>query len=162
MNRFGCLAGAVAALAAFAAGIPANAADAPLAHLNIVVTPADATAQAFYAQDQGFFKAAGLDVTISAMPVTTPAIVSGAADIGSATIGTGVAARAHGVNVKFIAAGGLYLASSPTAMLMVAAGSPLKTAADFSDKTIAEASLADLPYWATKTWLDQNGAAPRA
>jgi NitT/TauT family transport system substrate-binding protein len=42
-------------------------------------------------------------------------------------------------------------------MLMAATDTTLRTASDFNDKTIAEASLADLPYWATKTWLDQNG-----
>ena len=82
MQSLRSFAGLCAALAL--AALPAHAAD-PVA-LNVVIIPTDSAAQAFYALDQGFFKAAGLDVHISTMngsPAIIAAAVSGAVDIGN-------------------------------------------------------------------------------
>ena len=158
MHPFRWLAGLVASLAL--AALPAGAAD-PIP-VNVVVIPTDSAAQAFYALDQGFFKAAGLDVHISTMngsPAIIAAAVSGAVDIGNSTVGSAAAARSRGINVRFIAPAGLWIAASPTAKLVVAKDSPLHAAADFTGKTIAVTGLADLTYFAARAWLDQNGVA---
>ena len=140
------------------ASMPAGAAD-PVT-LNVVVIPTDSAAQVFYALDQGFFKAAGLDVHVSTMnasPAIIAATVSGSVDIGNSTVGSAAAARARGIGVRFIAPAGLWLNTSPTAKLVVPKDSPLHVAADFAGKTVGVTGLADLTYYATRAWLDQNG-----
>jgi len=128
--------------------------------LNVATIPADNSAVVYYAQDLGFFKDAGLDVRITGMPSSPPiiaAIASGAMDIGNSVVGSAAAARDRGIPVRFIAPSGLYLASHPTGRLMAAKDSPIRTAADLNGKTIAVSGLADLTYFATKGWIDQNG-----
>lgn len=128
--------------------------------LNVVVIPADSAAEVFYAQDLGYFRAAGLDVHISQMtssPAVISALVSGSVDIGNSVVGSAVAARSRGIGVRFIAPAGLYLASTPTSDLCALKDSPLRTASDFAGKTVAVTGLADLTYYAAKAWIDQNG-----
>lgn len=149
---------AVLAFAALALGAGARAAD--IATVNVLVIPADSSAQVYYAQDLGYFKAANLDVHISSMassPAIISALVSGSAEIGNSVVGSAVAARLHGIAVRFVAPAGLYVSATPTSRLMATKDSPLRTAADFSGKTIAVTGLADLTYYAAKAWLDQSG-----
>lgn len=160
------LAGALAAVAIAlggAAGAPApRAVAAEPATINLLMIPADSSAEAYYAQDLGYFKAAGLAVHIATMassPAIISALVSGAADIGNSVVGSAVAARERDINVRFIAPAGLYLATSPTARLLTAKDAGLRTAADFNGKTIAVTGLADLTYYATRAWLEQNGGS---
>jgi len=56
----------------------------------------------------------------------------------------------------FIAPGGVYISSAPTAGLIVAKTSSIKTAADLAGKTIAVPALRSLAEITTKAWLDQN------
>lgn len=156
VRRFG-VAAFVALLLPLAASTARAADPTPL---NLLLIPTDSSAQAFYAQDLGYFKAAGLDVKITSMgssPAIISALASGAADIGNSVVGSAVSAREHGIDVRFIAPAGLYLASSPTARLMTAKDSPLRNAADLTGKTVAVTGLADLTYYATLAWLDQKG-----
>jgi NitT/TauT family transport system substrate-binding protein len=145
----------------FVAGPGAGDAAAP-ATLNVVVIPTDSAAQVFYAQDLGYFKAAGLDVHISTMTSSPPiiaALAGGGADIGNSVVGSAVAARSRGIAVSFLAPAGLWLNTSPTGQLAVLKGAPLHNAADFTGKTIAVTGLADLTYYAAKAWLDNTGGS---
>lgn len=144
--------------AALPFGRPANAADA-LA-VNVISLPSDTAGQVYYAQDLGYFKAAGLDVRITDMtssPAIVSAIASGAADVGFSVVGSAALARQRGLAVKFIAAGALYLASNPTAQLVGAKDTTIRTAADLNGKTVAVTGLADLTYYGTRAWIDKNG-----
>jgi NitT/TauT family transport system substrate-binding protein len=140
---------------------PSVAADPPV--LNLAVIPSESAAQAYYAQDLGFFKAAGLDVHITGFPGSPPivaAVSSGAADIGNSVVGSVVLARSRGITVKFFAPAGLYLATAPTARLVGLKGTPIKTGADLAGKTVAVTGLADLTYFATKNWVEATGGNP--
>jgi len=142
---------------------PAHAAE-PVT-VNVAVIPTDSAAQVYYALDRGFFKAAGLDVHVTAMTSSSAIIaaaVSGSIDIGNATVGSAAAARSRGVDVRFLAPAGLWQASAPTAKVVVTKDSPLRTAADFAGKTIAVTGLADLTYDATRAWIDQSGTPATA
>jgi hypothetical protein len=55
-------------------GAPAVAAD-PV-NINIVLIPSESAAQAYYAQDLGYFKAAGLNVTLTSMAASPPIIAA--------------------------------------------------------------------------------------
>jgi NitT/TauT family transport system substrate-binding protein len=140
---------------------PATAAE-PV-NLTIALIPSESAAQAYYAQDLGYFKAAGLNVTLTPMAASPPiiaAVASGGADIGNSVVGSVVAARSRGINVKFFAAAGLYSATAPTARLVGLKGSAFHTGADLNGKTIAVTGLADLTYYATKQWVETTGGNP--
>jgi NitT/TauT family transport system substrate-binding protein len=142
-------------------GAPAGAAD-PV-NITVALIPSESAAQAYYAQDLGYFKAAGLNVTLIPMPASPPiiaAVSSGAADIGNSVVGSAVAARSRGIAVKFFAAAGLYLATAPTARLVGLKGSAFHTGVDLAGKTIAVTGLADLTYYATKQWVEATGGNP--
>jgi NitT/TauT family transport system substrate-binding protein len=142
-------------------GAPAVAADP--ANITIALIPSESAAQAYYAQDLGYFKAAGLNVTLTPMPASPPiiaAVSSGAADIGNSVVGSVVAARSRGITVKFFAAAGLYLSTAPTARLVGLKGTTYRTGADLAGKTIAVTGLADLTFYATKQWVEATGGNP--
>lgn len=154
-----------AAVAALVLGLTLPAAAADPVNVTIALIPSESAAEAYYAQDEGFFKAAGLNVTLqpfSASPPIITAVAAGAADIGNSVVGSVVAARSRGVNVKFIAPAGLYLATSPTARLVGLKGTSMHTGADLAGKTVAVTGLADLTYYATKQWVESTGGNPNA
>lgn len=150
----------VALLTLGVASLAASARAADPDVINLINLPADNSAEVYYAEDLGFFKAANLDVRITAMTNTAAivaAIAGGAGDVGNAVVGAVSAARARGIPVRFIAPAGLYLDASPTSALVVPIDSPLHTAADLTGKTVAVSGLNDLTYYATRAWIDKNG-----
>ena len=142
---------------------PVTAADLPV--INLAIIPSESAAEAYYAQDLGYFKAAGLDVRIQGFPASPPiiaAVSSGAADVGNSVVGSAVAARSRGIPVKFFAPAGLYLATAPTARLVGLKGTTIKTGADLAGKTVAVTGLADLTFYATKNWVEASGGNPNS
>lgn len=151
---------ACAALCAAAAARPLRGSAADLTVVNLINLPADNSAEVYYAQDMGFFKAAGLDVRISAMTNSGAIILAlsgGAGDIGNSVIGSAAQARSKGIPVRFIAPAGLFVGTAPTSALIVAPDSPVRRAPDLTGKTVAVSGLQDLTYYATRAWIDQNG-----
>lgn len=137
---------------------PAGAADPAV--INLINLPADNSAEVYYAQDMGFFKAAGLDVRITGMTNSGAIIASlagGAGDIGNSVIGSAAQARSKGIPVRFIAPAGLFVGAEPTSALVVPKDSPIHSAAELAGKTIAVSGLEDLTYYATRAWIDKNG-----
>jgi NitT/TauT family transport system substrate-binding protein len=142
-----------------AAGTPVRAAT-PLS-INVISLPSDTAGTLYYADELGYFKAAGLDVHITDMTASPPivaAVASGAADIGYSVVTSTAVAHERGIPVRFIAPGALWVTANGTAQLVVAKDSPLQSAASFNGKTIAVTGIADLTYYGTKAWLDRNGA----
>ena len=144
-----------AAPAAFA--LPARAAGTPV---RIGVQPVESAGQTFYGKDLGWFDQAGLDVEISSMasgPALVAAVLGGALDIGLSAVGSVAQAHVKGLGVKIIASAGMSLSTAPTDVTMVALDSPMKTAADFSGKTIAVNAIGNVLMYATQLWIDKNG-----
>jgi NitT/TauT family transport system substrate-binding protein len=142
---------------------PAHAADP--ANVSIALIPSESAAQAYYAQDLGYFKAAGLNVTLMPMAASPPiitAVASGAADIGNSVVGSVVAARSRGIPVKFFAAAGLYTSTAPTARLVGLKGTAYHAGPDLAGKTVAVTGLADLTFYATKQWVEATGGNPNS
>jgi NitT/TauT family transport system substrate-binding protein len=136
------------------------AASAPLT-INVISLPSDTAGTLYYADELGYFKAAGLDVKITDMtssPAIVAAVASGACDIGFSVVASTAVAHERGIPVRFIAPGALWVTALATAGLVVAKDSPLQSAASFNGKTIAVTGLADLTYYGTRAWLDHNGA----
>jgi NitT/TauT family transport system substrate-binding protein len=140
-----------------AAGVPVAA--APLT-IKVISLPSDTAGTLYYADELGYFKAAGLDVHITDMTASPPivaAVASGAGDIGFSVVSSTAVAHERGIPVRFIAPGAMWVTANGTAQLVVAKDSPLQSAASFNGKTIAVTGLADLTYYGTKAWLERNG-----
>jgi NitT/TauT family transport system substrate-binding protein len=139
------------------ASLPALAAPVTI---NVISLPSDTAGTVYYADELGYFKAAGLDVHITDMTASPPivaAVASGAGDIGFSVVTSTAVAHERGIPVRFIAPGAMWITANGTAQLVVAKDSPLQSAASFNGKTIAVTGLADLTYYGTKAWLERNG-----
>ncbi len=153
-RRFALGAAAGAALAALPRA--ARAADA----VHVATPPLDAGAECYYALDMGFFRDAGIDAQVEGISngaVIASAVSSGAADVGFANLLSIATAYKRNLPLTVIAPGSLYVASDPTSVLMVPKTSTLKTAADFSGKTLAASGLGTITEYAPRLWLDKNG-----
>jgi NitT/TauT family transport system substrate-binding protein len=152
------LALAAGILAISATPPPARAADPVV--INVGTIPVDTSAVVYYAQDQGFFKAAGLDVKIQTMssgPVLAQAVTANAIDIGVANVATVASARLRGVNLKFIAPAAIASDQTRTNPIMVSKDSPFQKASDLNGKTIALNGLKDLQQLCAMAWVDKHG-----
>jgi NitT/TauT family transport system substrate-binding protein len=157
---FTCATAALGLLIAAAAPAPAATPLEPIA-INVGIQPGDSTAEGFYAQDMGFFKDAGLNVTITMLlngPALTSAMASGAVDVAVASVGVVATAHEHGLTMRYIAPAAMYAGPPPTTSLVVAKDSTAKTGADLNNTTIAVNGLKDLTQFTTEAWLDKNGA----
>jgi ABC-type nitrate/sulfonate/bicarbonate transport system substrate-binding protein len=138
---------------------------ADLTPLHIATNVSESAANAYFAEDQGFFKEQGLDAKIDSFASGgqyTNGIVSGSFDVGAVGCGSLVSAHAKGIPFVLLANGGIYNFESPQTMLVVAKGSTLKNAIDFRGKTIAVSTLGDTVHVAVMAWLDKNGQDPKA
>jgi NitT/TauT family transport system substrate-binding protein len=128
--------------------------------INVGALPVDTSAVVFYAQDQGFFKAAGLDVHIQTMasgPVIAQAVAASAIDIGVANVATVASARLRGVLLKFIAPAAIASDQTRTDLIMVSKDSPVQKASDLNGKTIGLNGLKDLQQICAMAWVDKHG-----
>jgi len=128
--------------------------------LHVATLPVDADATAWFALDLGYFQQNGLDVTIDVMTnggAVTTGVVSGALDIGVASIGSLATAHARGLPVLALAPGGIYNGALPTSVLAVGESSPLRTAKDLTGKTIAIQTIGELAAFSIISWIDKNG-----
>ncbi len=135
-------------------------ADIP-ATVYVATTPGDTFAEAYYAVEQGLFRKAGLNVEVTTFgnPAALAAAVSGGSvDFGVASP-LGIAqAVARGTPFTIVAAGALNTAKDPSALLVVAKNSTLRTAKDFEGKTIAVNALKSQSGVVVDAWLAQGGA----
>jgi NitT/TauT family transport system substrate-binding protein len=125
-------------------------------------TGADDYAPVLYAQKAGLFRAAGIETTYersNSGAATVAAVLGGSVDIGKASMGALISARAHGIDVRINAGGALFQSTTPRAavMLVVATDSPLRTGKDLGGKTIAVPALGDQNTLAIKAWVDAQG-----
>jgi NitT/TauT family transport system substrate-binding protein len=128
--------------------------------LTVMTLPIDQGAQAFYAQDLGMFKQAGLDTEVSITNFGTQvasAVAGGSIEIGQSNIISLAAAHQSGLPFALIAAAGLYSSQKPTSMMVVDKNSPLKTAKDLNGKTVAVNGLKSITQISVQAWADANG-----
>jgi NitT/TauT family transport system substrate-binding protein len=120
----------------------------------------DATALMFYANDQNYFKNAGLTVDLQAMAngeAVTLAIAGGAVDIGCSEAVSLILAYRKGIPITLIAAGGLQTLKSPAGLLFARNDLKATTGADFNGKTVAVVGLNGFAQYGTQNWIDKNG-----
>ena len=147
------------ALAVVLTGLPLVS-PAQEALVKIATIPIDTGAEAFYALDQGFYKKAGLDVSIERItngPAIAAAVVSGAVDIGFSNLVSLAIAYKKGVPITLIAPAGMYSSKAPTSTCQVALNSPIKTAKDMNGKIFATNGLKNIGEFGPRAWIDANG-----
>jgi NitT/TauT family transport system substrate-binding protein len=146
-------------LAPLALALPAGARAAGAARLRVGATANDTFAEAYYAQDEGFFRRAGLDVDLVTFPnggAVAAAVVGGAVDVGITNSITLANAVIRGVPVQFFCSGGMYNPAATS--LAVAKSATVRSAKDLEGKSIATGTLKDTNALALHAWVDQNGA----
>ena len=154
MKRF------IAAILVSLAGFAPLGAGADTSAVRVATTPIELGAEVLYAQDQGFFKKAGITVEIQLMDsggAIAPAVVAGAIDIAQANLVSLATAHERGLPFVLVAPAGLYSANVPTTSLLIARTSTMKTGKDFENKTVAVNGLRNITQIGTDAWVDQNG-----
>lgn len=149
----------VIAFGMLAASLPARA-DEP-ATIRVLAVPIDLFAGAYYAQDLGLFKAAGLNVEITTLAnggAAASALAGGSGDIAVSNLQALGSAVARGVPLTVIAGAGMYSTKAPSTAICVTKNSPLRTARDLEGKTLAVPGLNDQSTVGLKKWLTENGA----
>ena len=149
-----------AALVCTAGALVAPAiAQAPV-KIRVAVAGVESYSQGAYAQEMGFYKAAGLEADVQSLingGVITAAVLGGSIDLGTTNGGSMAAAYVRGLPIYCIAPSGLYTSASPTTVLVVAKDSPIRTAKDLNGKKVAVTTLHDLMQAAFMKWIDDNG-----
>jgi NitT/TauT family transport system substrate-binding protein len=144
--------------AVLAAATQPGRAFAQSAPVRYAASPAATQAEAYYAEQLGFFKQAGISTigTIVARgAAAVSGVISGDYDIGSSTPPSIASAIVHGIPLRVIAPGPVYV-DPPPFQLFVAKDSPIRTARDLMNSTIAVQTLNDDQGLGILAWLDQN------
>jgi NitT/TauT family transport system substrate-binding protein len=125
--------------------------------LAVGTAPNDSAGPTFYAEALGYYKTAGLDVTLTFMNSGTTALASGALVIAAMPTTLAAIARDKGVPFVMFAPLSLYVSATPDHALIVLKNSPLRSARDLTGKTIATRDLGNMSYFAARSWIDKNG-----
>lgn len=158
LSRGAFLAGTAATAAAIA--LPGTLRAAPARAVTVGAIPADTSAVVNYAEQLGYFKNRGVDVAISIMnsgPVIANAVTGGSLDVGAMNSGSIAVARSRGIPLKFFAAAASGSPSLMTDVIMVRKDSPIRTGADFNDKTVGIVATKTMQYAAFLAWVDKHG-----
>ena len=132
--------------------------------LRIGATANDSFAEAYYAQDLGYFSRAGIDAEITTFAngaQVSTGVASGALDIGISSVITLANATIRGLPFVYIAGGGMYAANAPTIELCVTKESSLRNARELEGKTVSVSGIKDITHLAVVTYLAKNGADPQ-
>jgi NitT/TauT family transport system substrate-binding protein len=151
--------GLAAMLAAATATGGAGAQTMPTVRVGI--NASDTYAEPFYANANGFFKDAGLNVELvmlSNTAATASALAGGSLDVGISSLTSIAAGHERGLPFSAFAPAGLFSDKLPTTLLMVAKDSPLKAPRDLQGKTIATIDLKGVTEVAMNQWAAANGA----
>jgi NitT/TauT family transport system substrate-binding protein len=146
------------AAAAPAAGLPLRARAQSSARIRVGTTLNDSYVEPFYAQDQGFFERAGLNVDVRPFPNgsgVTAALAGNAIDVGITNPISLANAADHGLPFAFFASAALY--NRDEVEFCVAADSPIKSAKDLEGKIVGTTALRDSNSLHIVAWIDANG-----
>jgi NitT/TauT family transport system substrate-binding protein len=121
-------------------------------------TANDSYAEPFYAQDEGFFTRAGLNVSVERFSNgagVTSAVAGNALDVGVTNPISLANAVEHGLPLAFFAVAALYNRNSLA--LCVAQDAPIHSAKDLEGKAVGVVALRDANSLEIVAWIDQNG-----
>ena len=120
----------------------------------------EANAEGFYALDRGFFKKNGIDANVMIMRsggVTMEGIVAGELDTGVGNTASLGLALLRYIPFMVIAPAQNWDSRAPTAALIVAENSPIRSPKDLAGQTLGVTSLGSTAQVAFDAYLDKNG-----
>jgi NitT/TauT family transport system substrate-binding protein len=138
---------------------PTSAQTNALTMLRLGGVPVDDVMPVLYAQRQGMFAKAGLDLTLTPMNggAIASAVLSGNLDLGKASIIAIIEAHEHGIPLALVAPAAVYDPKNPDAVLCVNSDSTIASAKDLIGKPVGVGSLGDISNVAVQAWLAKNG-----
>ena len=152
----------VAVLLLVCCALPVRAAE--LTPLKVGYIPVGDCLQLFVAEDQGYFKAEGLDVTGLAMKggaVIAPAVEGGELAIGWSNTVSIILAHARGFDFAFLAPGAEGVTGSHDVhALLVPTDSTITSVRDLAGKTVAINTLGNINEAAMRALAEKAGIAP--
>ena len=162
-SRHRFLASLLTVSAATTVRVPASAQSPARGLVPVVVhttTPVDVV-PFFYAMSAKLFERAGLEV--SHQPVATGsfalvAVIGGGANIGFANPLSVITAYAKGAPVELVAPGSEFVPAAPIVEIFVTPDSPIRTAKDLEERSMAVTGLHDLLFISMRAWADANSA----
>jgi NitT/TauT family transport system substrate-binding protein len=113
----------------------------------------------FVAQEKGYFAKAGLDTTLTPIPIPSnvpPALTSRSIDIGPATVVNLLSAADNGLNLVAVSGYNRNLAGQEPASLMMRTGLPFNGPADLVGKRIGLAGIRSTFDVFFRIWLHDN------
>jgi NitT/TauT family transport system substrate-binding protein len=125
--------------------------------LNVATTPNDSGAEVFYAIDMGFFRKAGLDVTLSVIANGASigaGVMAGSLDFAQASIPSIASGHERGLPFTIVAPASIWSSRQVTTALVVAKTSAYREPKDLDGKTIAVNGA--LTQVGVSAWLDKN------
>jgi NitT/TauT family transport system substrate-binding protein len=151
---------AISALGAAVLAARAKVQAQSLVTLKAAGVPEESATPVLWATQSGLFRSNGLAVELDperSGTVIAAGVAGGAYQIGKSSIIPLITAFAKGIPFVLVAPGGLYRASKPHIAMIVAANSPIRTAADMNGKTLGVSALDDLYTLGIRWWMDKNG-----
>jgi NitT/TauT family transport system substrate-binding protein len=130
------------------------------ATIRVGVIPAEASAEAFYALDMGFFKKQGLNVDLQIMQngaAIAAAVMGGSLDAGFSDTVSISNAYARGLPLVYLAPALLNTYAAPTIAILVNAAGPIHEAKDLNGTTIAVNGINNVTMLPVEAWIDKNG-----
>ena len=133
--------------------------------VTFAVVPIEVAAVPYYANDLGYFKAAGIDATITPLQngdAILSAVASGAIDLGFSNALSLIVAHDKGLPLKILFGTEIAGQNVTNGILAVLKTSGIHSAKDLSGKTVAVSSLTSTNIYAVKNWIDKNGGDSKA
>ena len=153
--RFFVMSLAVAVCLSFAR---ADAQEQPVIH--VALSPFEAQANVYYAQELGLFKLAGLNIEIQQIQgsgAVVAAIVGGSVQIGTGSSLPMFSARERGIDLVLVAPGSMSDFADQRSGLVAAANSPIRTGRDLNGKIVGVNTLQSVDQVAISSWVDKTG-----
>jgi NitT/TauT family transport system substrate-binding protein len=150
------------ALGVAAVAVP-HRASAQAATVRVGASAAATQAEAYYAEQLGVFKQAGIATTqtiVTRSSDTLSAIIRGDLDVGSTTPQAIANAIIHGIPIQIIATGGIFAGDPAPVQLVVSKKAPLRNdAAAYESATVAVQTLNDSQSLGVLAWFKRNHVA---
>jgi NitT/TauT family transport system substrate-binding protein len=131
-----------------------------VATVRIATIPAENGAEVYYAKEMGFFAKAGLNVEVQSIQnsgAIASAVASNAVDIGYGTLVPLSLAHIKEIPFVIVAPTVVYTSAAPNSALVVAAGSPIRSAKDLTGKTVGINGIGNISEYGPRAWIDRSG-----
>ena len=134
----------------------------PLTKITVAIISADATGQAMYAKERGFFRRQGIDAEILIVAdgtQTVPAVLSGQAQFAALPSAGLAILKSNNAPVKAVAGGAVYEPHTKTSVLVAAPGKRIARARDLVDARVGVDFLNSIAHIGLLRWLQRGGVS---